>query len=442
MATQEELAKRAVLKAERRASESAQAGISLPADAVEEAKEYIDEAYTYFQSDAEYDPQSYGVDLAEQAVVEYARAYLLGLSPQADDQFREAYRNWAHKASKEYLRDNSGQETTVLAQRAVFKAERQAEPDSGEHVRFTGEAVSEAENYINEAYDYFDEDMEGYDPETLAPTLAQQAAIEYARTYLLGYNPKGDEQFREAYRDWAHRASKTYLRQDVGQATTALAQQAVLKAERQGQPDEGEPIRFTASAVDEAERHIDDGYDYLESDTGYLPQSYAEQLAQQAVIEYARAYLMGLSPQADEQFREAYRNWAHKASKEYLRENPGQETTALAQRAVFKAERQSQPDSGESVKFTAEAVDEAEDYIDEAYEYLYEDTMGYNPRTLAPTLAQQAAIEYARSYLMGLSPQADQQFREVAKNWAEHAATQFHKRNIDETDGRTPRYYA
>jgi hypothetical protein len=221
-----------------------------------------------------------------------------------------------------------------------------------------------------------------------------------------------------------------------------LAKRAVLKAERQASESAQAGISLPADAVEEAKEYIDDAYDHLESDSGYVPHSYAEPLADQAAVEYARAYLLGLSPQADEQFRETYRNWAHKASKEYLRENPGQETTALAQRAVFKAERQSQPDSGESVNFTADAVSEAEDYIDEAYEYLYEDTMGYNPRTLAPTLAQQAAIEYARSYLMGLSPQADQQFREVAKNWAEHAATQFHKRNIDETDGRTPRYYA
>lgn len=106
------------------------------------------------------------------------------------------------------------------------------------------------------------------------------------------------------------------------------------------------------------------------------------------------------------------------------------EDRQLAKRALRQAEKQLASESGQ-VNLPPDTVEEAIVYIGEAYDTLYEESHGYNPRTIAPTLAKTAVIAFVRDRITGVEPSLDQQFQRAKIQWAQAAAAKYHKRQLE-----------
>jgi len=103
----------------------------------------------------------------------------------------------------------------------------------------------------------------------------------------------------------------------------------------------------------------------------------------------------------------------------------------LAKRAVRQAEKQLASSEGGQADLPPDAIEEAIFYVQEAYDNLYEGGLGYNPRTIAPTLAEGAVISFVRDRITGVDPSVDQQYQQAKRRWAQAAAAKYHKRQID-----------
>ena len=90
-------AKQAVQEAERRIDGE------LPVSDVEAAKQYVSQAIKILDSQSGgYDPHALATDLARTAVVEYAKARLLGRDPHNTPGYVQASDRWSKVAAAEY----------------------------------------------------------------------------------------------------------------------------------------------------------------------------------------------------------------------------------------------------------------------------------------------------------------------------------------------------
>lgn len=76
---------------------------TLPSSEIHLAEEYVNQAInTLYSQTGGYDPETLATDLARSAVVEYAKARLLGQEPQSAQSYRQAAKMWAQTAAAEY----------------------------------------------------------------------------------------------------------------------------------------------------------------------------------------------------------------------------------------------------------------------------------------------------------------------------------------------------
>lgn len=95
------------------------------------------------------------------------------------------------------------------------KAAKQAISEADDRVEgsFTASDVNRAENYVDQALDILYEESGGYDPETLAPSHARSAVVEFAKARLLGQEPQNAASYRQAAARWAKTAAAKYHNQ-------------------------------------------------------------------------------------------------------------------------------------------------------------------------------------------------------------------------------------
>ena len=70
--------------------------------------------------------------------------------------------------------------------------------------------IEDAKEYANRAYENLNETYEDLDPETHAPNLAKEAAIEYVKLAMQAQNAGVSESFRISADEWARRARLDY----------------------------------------------------------------------------------------------------------------------------------------------------------------------------------------------------------------------------------------
>lgn len=78
------------------------AGAFLPVDIKHEAVEYAKNGIAHLRALSSYDPLSYATPLADDAVIEYIKAKVVGQSITGNSPFNAAAQFWTKKAAEEY----------------------------------------------------------------------------------------------------------------------------------------------------------------------------------------------------------------------------------------------------------------------------------------------------------------------------------------------------